>query len=1067
MSIPRLSIRRPVAVAMLFIAITFLGFLSATRLPVDLLPDIAYPKLVIYTSYPNVGPAEVERFITERVEAQVARVPGVERLESITREAVSLVILHFAWGTDMDFAALNVRERVDELRGSLPELAEQPLVLRTDPRSEPVLSISVAGEGDLLSLKELAESVFRRRLEQIDGVAQASTTGGLEREIQVEVDPVKLESYNLTIDNLAQALANSNAASTSGTIRKGRFRYSLRTLGELQTVKEIGNVVVAQPGSGGTTEPDGRVLLSDVATIVDGFQERESIARYNGKEAIGLLVFKESGANTVQVARLVDEVLAQLRQQYPQVSLEIAMSQASFVSGAIRNVTQQMIAGAVLAFLVLVLFLRDARYPIAISLAIPISVIGTFGLLHLAGVSLNIMSLGGLALGIGMLVDNSIVVIENIFRHREQGVVAATAAAFGTEEVQRAITASTLTTIAVFGPIIYVEGVAGELFAALSFAVGFSLLASLAVAVTLLPMLTAKWDAVDESKRGVGAALMRALNRFGNARPFLAFDRLWDRFAVRYEHTLAWAMHHRTHVVTASVILFALTIPFALDLERSVLPNVDQSEFRAVMVLERGTPLETTSQTASRLEQIFLSDDAVQAVFTRVGKQAAIAGVEEETSGLHTALLEVKLRDGERSSVVLERLRPKLLEFPLGSITLETGHATALGKLLGAGEADLAVQVRGDDIDAALEYAGQIHAPLAQLRNLANVRVGTELGQPEYVIEIDRERAAAFGIDARRVANTIEHFMLGNVATEFVDFDRKIDIVVRLPEAARHSLATLEGLRVDNVPVAELVRVRESVGPVEIKRIGQSRMVPVYADVTSGGVDEAVAAVRKVVDQVPPPDGMRVDVGGENEEMRRSFRDLGLAFALAILLVYMILAAEFESFIHPFTVLLSVPLGVIGAVLALWLFGAGLNSVSLIGIVILVGIVDNDAVVKIEFINQMRRAGMSTREAILAAGHSRLRPIVMNTITTMLGVLPMMLGLGMGASLQAPLAIAVFGGLFTATALTLIVIPVVYELIDDLRVWLTTKAGRRVTTPSAAPAFDAVATGSPEPAAGD
>ncbi|MCI0435256.1 MAG: efflux RND transporter permease subunit, partial [Gemmatimonadetes bacterium] len=330
-----------------------------------------------------------------------------------------------------------------------------------------------------------------------------------------------------------------------------------------------------------------------------------------------------------------------------------------------------------------------------------------------------------------------------------------------------------------------------------------------------------------------------------------------------------------------------------------------------------------------------------------------------------------------------------------------------------------------------------------------------------------RERAAAFGIDARRVANTIEHFMLGNVATEFVDFDRKIDIVVRLPEAARHSLATLEGLRVDNVPVAELVRVRESVGPVEIKRIGQSRMVPVYADVTSGGVDEAVAAVRKVVDQVPPPDGMRVDVGGENEEMRRSFRDLGLAFALAILLVYMILAAEFESFIHPFTVLLSVPLGVIGAVLALWLFGAGLNSVSLIGIVILVGIVDNDAVVKIEFINQMRRAGMSTREAILAAGHSRLRPIVMNTITTMLGVLPMMLGLGMGASLQAPLAIAVFGGLFTATALTLIVIPVVYELIDDLRVWLTTKAGRRVTTPSAAPAFDAVATGSPEPAAGD
>ncbi|MCI0435812.1 MAG: efflux RND transporter permease subunit, partial [Gemmatimonadetes bacterium] len=375
----------------------------------------------------------------------------------------------------------------------------------------------------------------------------------------------------------------------------------------------------------------------------------------------------------------------------------------------------------------------------------------------------------------------------------------------------------------------------------------------------------------------------------------------------------------------------------------------------------------------------------------------------------------------------------------------------------------LAVRVRGDDTDAALAYAGQIRGPLANVENLANVRVGTELGQPEYLIEIDRERAAAFGISATRVAQTVHDFMLGNTPTRYVEFDRKIDIVVRLPDDSRHSLETLQRLNVDRVPLSELVKVRESVGPVEIKRIGQSRIVPVYADVTGGGVDRAVAAVRDVVSQTPPPEGLRVDVGGENEEMRRSFRDLAFALVLAILLVYMILAAEFESFVHPFTVLLSVPLGLIGAILALWLFGAGLNTVSLIGIVILVGIVDNDAVVKIDFINQMRREGMKTRDAILAAGHSRFRPIVMNSITTMLGVLPMMLGIGAGAGLQAPLAIAVFGGLFTATALTLIVIPVIYELLDDLRARMKVRAPAQ-----AAPAYEgARQTGSPEPAVGD
>ncbi|HEU0079473.1 MAG TPA: efflux RND transporter permease subunit, partial [Longimicrobiaceae bacterium] len=425
MSLPRLSIRRPVAVAMFFLGVVFLGVLSFVRLPIDLLPDVAYPRLVVFTGNAGVAPAEIERFITEPVEQAVSTVPGVQSVESSSREGGSLVTVRFAWGTDMDFAALGVREKLDNLRDALPELASRPVVLRTDPRSEPVMALSVAGSRDLPALKDLAESVFRRRLEQIDGVAQATVTGGLEREIQVEVDPRLMESYGLTIDDLSQTLDAANASAPGGTIRRGRYRYSLRTLGEFQSVDEIGLVPLSTGGGQGEGQggdagdgglkPASQVLLRDVARITDGFRERESVARFNGQEAVGLLVFKGAEANTVRVAEQVEEVLAQLRTEYPEVRVEVAMSQAGFISDALANVVQEVVLGGILAFLVLFLFLREVRYPIAVALAIPISLIATFALLQAAGVSLNLLSLGGLALGVGMLMDNSIVVLENIF----------------------------------------------------------------------------------------------------------------------------------------------------------------------------------------------------------------------------------------------------------------------------------------------------------------------------------------------------------------------------------------------------------------------------------------------------------------------------------------------------------------------------------------------------------------------------------------------------------------------------------------------------------------------------
>ena len=1032
MSLPRLAIARPVGVAMFFITVICLGIISFTRLPIDLLPDIAYPKLVVYTSYPNVAPAEVERFVTERVEQQVSTVPGIEKVESLSREGVSLVLLRFAWGTDMDFAALNVREKLDQLRDALPELSDRPVVLRTDPRSEPIMSISITGTSDLWSLKDLSETVFRRRLEQLDGIAQAAVAGGLDREIHVEVDPQRLESAGLSLEQIATALNDANASAPSGTIRMGRFRYPLRTLGEFVSVEQIGDVVVG-------ADAGRQIRLRDVATVRDGFRERESIAGYNGREGVGLLIFKESGANTVRVTREVEKVLEQLRKEYPAVQVNVAAAQAGFVSGAISNLVQEMILGALLAFLVLVLFLRDTRLPIAVALAIPISVIVTFALMHAAGVSLNIMSLGGLALGVGMLVDNSIVVIENVFRNRERGLGAAASAAFGTEEVQRAITASTLTTIAVFGPIIYVEGVAGELFGALSLSVAFSLLASLVVAVTLLPAMAARWEST-----------LKDVRTGWFARPLSAFDRGFERFAASYEHWLAVALRHRARTLFLAGVLIAITIPAALSLDRSLLPHVEQGSFRVRVELPLGTPLELTASAAQRIEKTLLADESVAAVFTETGRRAAISGIEEDESGLNTALLDVRLEDGASTDEVIARIRPQLAHLPAGAVSFESGHATALGKLLGGGESDLSVGVRGNDTDAALRYARQLETKLAATPGLVNVRLGTEIGQPEVLLEIDRERAAAFGIEPRRVVDMIERSMAGRVATEFVDFDRKIPVIVRLPDTNRYALETLHTLRIDGVPLSEMVRTRESLNLTEVRRADQSRIVPVFVDVEGADIDDAVQAIDAVLRATPAPEGIRAEIGGENEEMQRSFAALAFALLLALALVYMILAAEFESFVQPFIILLAVPLALIGAIWSLWLFGAGINAISLIGMIILVGIVDNDAVVKIDFINQMRRDGMNVRDAIHAAGHARLRPIVMNTLTAMLAVLPMMLGVGPGAALQAPLAIVVFGGLLTATALTLIVIPVAYEVIDEVATRV--RVGTHAPAPAPAPA---------------
>ncbi len=851
MSLPAFSTRRPVAVWMLFLAIVLLGGISYVRLPIDLLPDVSYPRLVVYTLYPEVAPAEVERLVTERVEASAAAVPGVEQVTSTSRYGVSLVTLRFAWGTDMDFAMLNVRERMDNARAGLPQSASRPVILRVDPESEPVMTLSVVGGADLWATKEFAETVFRRRLEQLDGVAQAAVAGGLDREIQVEVDPGAVEAFGLTLQQIAEALDAANVSAPGGTILQGRYRYPLRTLGEFRTVEEIAEVVVARravgtggagPGPGTDAQGYQVIRLRDVGRVVDGFAEREALARYGGEESVGVLVFKESGANTVRVAELVDEVVAQLESEYPAYHVDVAGDQADFIAASIANVVQALVLGGLLAFLVLFLFLRDSRYPFAIALAIPISVVATFALMEAAGVTLNIMSLGGLALGVGMLVDNSIIVLENIFRHREEvGRDPAEAAAAGAEEVQSAITASTLTTISVFGPIIYVEGVAGELFEDLSLAVAFSLLASLLVAITLLPSLAARFGSApadDHVARGedpvpapssswtaragrqartLAAAPFRALAWLGRLcrdlvvfwvggvgrflgrlfRPVArGFDSSFDAFARRYHRGLEWSLDHPGRVLGGSAVALALTVVAATALPRDLLPDVDQGAFTVRLELEEGTSLEGTAEAAGVLEEAALADPEVEAVFSTVGQDARAYASGDRAVGLHTATIEVRMRPRGDTEAAAERLRAAGARFGEGALSVETGQATALGAMLGGGEADIAVRVRSEDLDLAYARARDILGLLEGVGSVGNVRIGSERGQPQLQVEIDRVACASYGIEPRLVAEVIDRSMRGAVATEFVDFDRKINVVVRYPFELRYSRETLDALRV-------------------------------------------------------------------------------------------------------------------------------------------------------------------------------------------------------------------------------------------------------------------------------
>ncbi len=1046
MSLVEFSTTRRVTVAMVMVATIAFGAVGFSRLAVNLLPDITYPTITVRTEYPGVAPGEMERLISEPIEGLVGVVNNVVRVSSVSRAGMSDVMVEFAWGTNMDFASLDIREKLD--LANLPRGANQPILMRFDPSLDPILRIAMHGDASLLELRRLAEERVRLELESLEGVAAVRVEGGLLEEIQVEIETARLAHLGIPISQVTQRLAAENVDLTGGLLRDGEAEFMVRTLNEFQDVQEIGEIVVGRVNG-------APIKLDDVGRVYRGHSERDLIARINGREGVVIAIFKEGDANTVQVSSLVRQRLSRFMEENPELlgdsRTEIVFDQATFIQQAVDEVLNTAIIGGILAVIVLFLFLKDLKSTSIISLSIPISVVATFFLMYVFGVSLNIMSLGGLALGIGMLVDNSIVVLESVQRYRERGLSALEAARRGSGEVAHAVVAATMTTICVFLPIVFVEGVAGQLFRDQALTVTFSLLASLAVALMLIPMLSslsleASVGTSDGSEdgwsvRGPATVIRAAGTVLGGAawcfgmllKPLhMGFEFLYNIPHRAYPGVLRWSLRHRLLALLVFLTMAGLVLERTRHLGVELIPEMSQGEFLVDLEWPAGTPLEGTASQVALLDGRVAQTPGVTAVFAMVGasnQSGSVAGEQKESMAqLHVRLVEGSQRAHETAA--MEHVRRLLVDVP--------GLAHKFGRpAYFTFRTPVEVEIKGYSLETLRLLSWDVVERLEGIPGLVDVRSSAEAGQPEIHVVFDRQRVAEIGTNIQQIGELLRNKLQGEVATELTRQDRRIDIRVRATAAERRNLDDLRQLIVSPssypspVPLEAVADVRLVEGPAEIRRLDQERMALVSANLEGRDLGSVVADIERALLDIPLPEGFDIGIGGQNEEMARSFDSMMFALGLAVFLVYLVMASQFESLLHPLVIMFTIPLGMVGSGLALLITNSSLSVVVFIGLIMLAGIVVNNAIVLVDYINRLRRSeGMAKMEAVVEAGRIRFRPIMMTTSTTVLGLLPMAIGVGEGAEIRAPIAITVIGGLLVSTVLTLIVVPVVYTLMD-------------------------------------
>lgn len=1028
MSIPALSVRRPVASLMIIVAMLVLGGVAVTRMPLALLPDLNFPAAVVLTSYENVGPQEVEALVTRPIEEAMATVTNVRRIRSTSSPGSSQVIVQFNWGTDMDFAALEMRERLDLIRDFLPDGVGQPQVFRFDPSMQAMFQFNVGGLDDLAALRQFVEDNIKNRLERIEGVAQVNVMGGMERQIRVEVDQSRLDAWGLSIDTVRQALAAGNLNLPVGRVTAQGRELNVRTVGEFAHLDEIRNTVIY-------AGPAGVVRVGDVAQVADGFGEQLMTSRLNGQPSVAVTIQREAQANTVVVSNRILDELERLRAEFADLTLQVVWDEAQFIRLSIRSVLENAVQGAVIAMAVLWLFLRAWGPTFIIGSAIPVAGMAALFLLYMMDVSLNMFSLGGIALGVGMLVDNAIVSLENIVRHRQMGKGPEQAAIDGANEVGLALGASTLTTVAVFLPIVFVGGIAAELFRDLSYAVAFALLMSLVVAVSFVPMVAAK---VRMKVPEINDDLIP-----GGASPSRRKG-LFDRVKDGYEAYLRWILGRRwVAVAVILVLLLSAGVLYPL-LGQEFLPVTDTGEIAVRVRMPYGTVREETDAVVRQIEEFAATLPEVETVFSSVGSRD---GSGNETGVMHIGLVEKSAR--RRSTEDIVAIVSEFgARFPEAEVRVAMQNPyTGSGE---GGGAQIVLKIMGDDPDELRDIAEAVAARVQEVPGTRDIEVSTRAGRPELQVLVDRERAARYGLTVAQIASALRTAVDGTVATRYRPGGQgtEIDVRVQLAREWRAERASLERLLVPtplgfNIPLHEVARLVEGTAPVSIDREDQSRVVFVYAHLSGRDLDSVTGDINAAVAAMGLPSHVTWAFGGDTAEMEEAFGGLNFALILAVALIYMIMAAQFESLMYPLVIMVTVPLGFIGVIWALAASGRPLSVPALLGVIMLAGIAVNNGIVMIDYVNQLRRSGMDRLSALVTGCPTRLRPVAMTTLTTVLGMIPLALGRGEGAELQAPIAVVIIGGLSVSTLLTLGFVPVAYSLADDAGRWLARVFSRK------------------------
>ncbi|WP_058484878.1 efflux RND transporter permease subunit [Defluviitalea phaphyphila] len=1020
MKLSKISINRPVTTVMAMFIVILLGIVSIGRLSVDLLPQFTLPYALVMTEYSGAGPEEIETLITKPIESAVGTVSNLKNISSTSSNGSSMVILEFNEGTDMDVAMLDMREKIDMIKDYLPEEAEEPIILEADPNMMPIMQIGISGEKDLVELKNIVEDKIVGRIERIEGVASVSVNGGKEKEIKVTLFPDKLIGYNITPSMVAQYIAAENLNLPLGEVKQGISTLTLRSVGEFQSIEEIENIPITTAG--------GIIYLRDIAEVEETFKDMDSYAYINGNPSISLSIQKQSTANTVKVSEKVNEELEKLEDELNDINITTIYDSAEFINASIGNVSFTAIMGGILAVIILFIFLRNIRSTLIVGVSIPVSVIATFALMYFSGLTLNMVSLGGLALGVGMLVDNAIVVLENIYRHREKGESRIEAADKGSTEVGMAVIASTLTTIAVFLPIVFVEGWAATIFKEMALTVTFSLVASLIMALTLVPMMASKIlkiEKIDNIKR------KRITTKI-----FDGWTSILNKIDKGYRKILNWSIHHRikTALITFIIFIGTLLIPIFGLVGMEFFPASDEGQFTINVNLPKGTVIDETFEVVEVVEKRLEQIEEINEIFVNIGGSGGMIG--SSVSSNHASLtVDVgSVKDRERSiDEIADEVRTLISNIPGAEFSISISDS-----MMGAtGGSPISIEISGDDLEQLELISNDIVDIVKSVEGTREVTSSIEDGFPEAQIAINRKKASVYGLNMATISSTLKTAVQGSVATKYKVDGTEIDVRIIYDPSKIEYLKDINSIGIPSpmgvdIPLSEVADISIDKSPASIARENQKRVVTVSADLFGIDVNTAKNMIDEKLKQYNMPDGYGYEFGGEVEQMMESFSSLGLALVLAIILVYMVLAAQFESFLHPFTIMFSVPLALTGAILGLFITGRTLSMPSFIGIIMLSGIVVNNAIVLIDYIIQLRRRGYSREEAILEAGPTRLRPILMTTLTTILGMLPMALELGEGAETMSPLATAVIGGLSLSTLLTLVIIPLNYTIFDDI-----------------------------------